>query len=377
MSEEQTNRLVKDFTSSRLRIARQRRGFTKKILASKADVSTTSLSLFENDKQQPSENTLVRLAYALNVPVAFLTASDMEALPTESASFRSLSKMTVRQSDQARAAGAWAVALSKLVESRFQLLGPDVPQLSGVDSELAAEAVREAWELGNRPIGNMIHLLEAHGVRVFSLAIDCHEVDAFSTWVDGVPYVFLNTTKSSERTRMDAAHELSHLVRDRGHGSVRGKDIEKDANAFAAAFLMPRASVLEEALCGANTNVIIQAKKRWNVAAVALARRLHELGMLSDWQYRHVVIEIGRKKEPEPSPAETSQVLEKVFNALKSDGVTRAQVAQQLNIYLDDLHGMTFVPMSLSPNKNAVQHESSPRRSNHLQLISKHTDQNS
>ena len=34
-------------------------------------------------------------------------------------------------------------------------------------------------------------------------------MDAYSFWRRGVPYVFLNTMKSAERSRMDAAHELA------------------------------------------------------------------------------------------------------------------------------------------------------------------------
>jgi len=55
---------------------------------------------------------------------------------------------------------------------------------------------------------------------------------------------FLNTLKQSERGRFDAGHELGHLVLHQ-HGSPNGgQEIERAANDFAAAFLMPRSSVL-------------------------------------------------------------------------------------------------------------------------------------
>ena len=74
-------------------------------------------------------------------------------------------------------------------------------------------AVRARWDMGFRPIRNMVHLLEAHGVRVFSLAEDAKQVDAYSFWTPSKkPFVFLSMSKSAERSRMDAAHELGHLV---------------------------------------------------------------------------------------------------------------------------------------------------------------------
>jgi hypothetical protein len=45
--------------------------------------------------------------------------------------------------------------------------------------------------LGERRIRNMIHLLEEHGVRIFSLAVNTRTVDAFSLWKDERPFVFL------------------------------------------------------------------------------------------------------------------------------------------------------------------------------------------
>ena len=68
--------------------------------------------------------------------------------------------------------------------------------------------IRSMWGIGERPIRNTIHLLELHGVRVFALAAETAVVDAYSFWRNDVPYILLNTGKSAERSRMDAAHEL-------------------------------------------------------------------------------------------------------------------------------------------------------------------------
>ncbi|WP_261371327.1 ImmA/IrrE family metallo-endopeptidase [Yersinia frederiksenii] len=58
----------------------------------------------------------------------------------------------------------------------------------------------------------MVHLIEPKGVKVFSLAENCVEVDAFSFWTNRKPFVLLNTIKTSERSRFDATHQLGHLV---------------------------------------------------------------------------------------------------------------------------------------------------------------------
>src|SRR6266545_1152600 len=134
-----------------------------------------------------------------------------------------------------------------------------------------------------RAAGNLVRLLEAHGVRVDSLAADCAAVDAFSFVWRQTPYVLLNTSKTGERGRFDATHELGHLVLHSEHRVPHGPDAEQEANRFAAAFLMPRASVLAQSLANAGIDRILTAKQTWRVAAMALTHRLHELDLLTDW----------------------------------------------------------------------------------------------
>jgi Zn-dependent peptidase ImmA (M78 family) len=193
----------------------------------------------------------------------------------------------------------------------------------------------------------MIHLLEKHGVRVYSLAEECREVDAFSFWIDEAnPFVFLNTMKSAEHSRMDSAHELGHLVLHRGHDAPRGREAEYEAKLFASAFLMPRGSVLAAAPAGASLAQLLRLKGHWGVSVAALTYRMHRLGLLSDWQYRAMFIEIGKRgyrtTEPNAMDRETSQVLVKVFNSLRDEGVSKADVANALHIPLDELNKSIF-----------------------------------
>ena len=153
--------------------------------------------------------------------------------------------MSAKDRDAALAAGTLSFLVSDWVEQRFDLPEPDLEDLAGEEPEVAARSLREHWALGERPIKNMVHLLEAKGIRVFSLAENTRTVDAFSLWRDTRPYVFLNMLKTPEHSRHDAAHELGHLVLHR-HGGPRGRRAEDEANQFAASFLMPAADVLAE-----------------------------------------------------------------------------------------------------------------------------------
>ncbi|MEV6314016.1 ImmA/IrrE family metallo-endopeptidase [Streptomyces sp. NPDC051776] len=176
-------------------------------------------------------------------------------------------------------------------------------------------------------------LLEAHGVRVFSLSRDCPEVDAFSFRDRGIPFILLSTEKTAERGRFDAAHELGHLVMHGEEQVPHGPQAEGEAHRFAAALLMPAADVLAYAPRNPSTNWILQAKRRWKVAAMALAHRLHELNLTTEWQYRTHCVELSRlgyrRDEPQSRLGrETSQVLGKVFAALRAEGIRPADVSR-------------------------------------------------
>src|SRR5262249_48529799 len=239
----------------------------------------------------PDDNSLLRIARAVKFGTEFFYGKNLETPTAESASFRGWARMKAGKRDMALARGAVAIHASEYIDSKFALPVADLPDLSyETTPEAAAESLRRCWGLGVMSIRNMVHLLEAKGVRVFSISVDARDVDAFSTWSGETPFVFLNTTKSAERSRYDAAHELGHLVLHR-HGAPNGREAETEANAFASAFLMPRASVLTHALRFATLKNLIKLKKVWNVSLAALVYRLHKVGALTDWHYRSLYVE--------------------------------------------------------------------------------------
>jgi Zn-dependent peptidase ImmA (M78 family)/DNA-binding XRE family transcriptional regulator len=333
-------------TPSRLTLARKRRGMTLTRLETLTGITSRSLSAYEKGSQRPSPRHAEELARALNVPVSFLSAPEVDEIPIDAISFRALSKMTAAQRDTAQAAARIAIMINDWIEERFRLPELDMPTLPGHSPEAAAERTRGRWGLGEAPIPNMIHLLESHGVRVFSLADECIEIDAFSFYWKGRAFVFLNTMKSGERGRFDAAHECGHLVVDCEHVIPHGPEAEQRANRFAGALLMPQASVIARRLHNANVDRIIAVKRGFQVSAMALNQRLSELGLLTEWGYNRNAKDLSRlgyrKTEVDGIPRETSQLLTKVFAALRADGVSANDIAKDLDLTLDEVNKHVF-----------------------------------
>ncbi len=345
----------------------------KTAFAERIGVELRTVTGYERGEYEPSEETLNRIARILSFPRGFFLGGAVHEPSPATASFRSMSRMSAANREAALASGALAFLLEEWLAARFTLPVPDVPDLREEEPEAAALMLRQYWGLGERPIKNIVHLLEARGIRVFSMAEDTIEVDAFSLWRDTTPFVFLNTLKSPERSRFDAAHELGHLVLHRHGGpprSNRGEHdsdepdadsrmMEHEANRFASAFLMPRGSILAHAPAFPSLSIIIQLKTFWLVSVSALAYRLHHLGLLTDWHYRSLCIEIAQKgyrtNEPNSAPREMSQILAKIFTALREDGISKDDVADVLKIEVSELDKLVFGLMlvSLTGGKNS------------------------
>jgi Zn-dependent peptidase ImmA (M78 family)/DNA-binding XRE family transcriptional regulator len=353
------------FNPTRLTLTRKRNGWTKAKLAGEIGVTARSVSAYEAGDQQPSALTVARLADKLGFPRDFFFGEDIDDLSLEAASFRGLAKTSQKQKDQATACAELAFVWNDWIEARFELPDADVPKLpEGVTPETAAEIVRTEWGLGERPIKNMIYLLEKHGVRVFALAEESRNVDGFSfwRWPTGTPYVFLDMTKTAERSRMDAAHELGHLVMHSSH-DCPPQQAEREAKAFASAFLMPAGSVLASAPRDPDVRDIVKAKRQWNVSASALTVRMHKLGLLTDWEYHSLFKRMNAMgiltAEVNGCECESSQVLDKVFRALRAEGITKADVAAELHLPLHELDRLVFrlVLTRLDGGGEEVSHE--------------------
>jgi len=353
--------IATEFNPSRLTFARNRRGLKKTELAKKIGVTPRSITGYEAGEFPPEPDRLTEIAALLKFPKEFFYGDEtIELLNPEIVSFRAMTKMSATLKNVALGAGTIAVQLNHWIESQFGLPVPDLPEMGrDIEPEAAAEALRMHWNLGELPIKNMVHLLEAKGVRVFSLTLDAKEVDAFSMWWNGTPYVLLNTMKSAERSRFDAAHELGHLIMHR-HGQPHGIEAEKEADAFASAFLMPAKSVLSTRLKFPTLDTLVKVKKHWLVSVSAINYRLHSLGLTSEWTNRSLCIQIAqagfRTEEPEGIQRETSQILEKVFTKLRLEGISRSDVAKKLQLSTYEIDELTYglLKMGSVPERRPV-----------------------
>lgn len=340
--------------SERLRLARERRGLTQKALAEKTGLTSRTISTYENyersgEFEQIANDSINKIAAALGYPVSFFECENRHDLEDSAVSFRAMSKLSAQKKNAAISAGVLVQDITEWMESKFKLPQPNIPDYSfdaTCSPEDAAMSLREHWMIGELSISNMVHLLEINGVRVFSLAENCVEVDAFSFWMNEKPFVLLNTMKSPERSRFDAAHELGHLVLHK-HASNSGREAEVDADKFASAFLMPEKSVRSMVPAMPQLNHLLQLKKHWKVSLAALVRRVFDLGLSTEWLHRQLCIELSKRgfRTSEPDGLESrekSMIIDKIFTSLRGAGVKPRDVLNQLHMPVDEMRALTF-----------------------------------
>lgn len=328
-------------------MARQRRKLSGKQLADAGGLSAVTVSKAENGHQVQEETAKV-FAKTLGFPLSFFYLEAPEVIEASTVSFRSLAKMSAANRDASLAAGSLGVSLYDWVDERFHLPSADLIDLSKERErpDFAARLLRQHWGLGDRPVGNMLSLLESKGVRVLSLSENTLDVDAYSFWRSDFPFVFLNQMKTPERSIFDCAHELAHLVMHHHSGAKGEVGAEQQADAFASAFLMPEADIKNEATSVSTVRQVLQLKKRWRVSAMALVFRMHKLGLITEWTYKSLCIELGklgyRRSEPDGINREVSVVWQKVLTALWSKRITKEHIAQELQIPLSELEALIF-----------------------------------
>ena len=329
------------FTPQRLTLAREMAGLDITELAGHIEATSSAVSQFEKGRTRPKAETVIRMALALGVPPEFFSAEPLPMIPLEQCHFRSQRGATKKER---RRVLAFGTVLHQVSDYLHEMVNFPAEQLTTLrptlkaapDMEAKATAVRDAWDLGQGPISSMVGLLEIRGVLPVEVPGHSQKLDAFSVWAEGKPLVFLTIEKdSASRRRWDAAHELAHLLLHEGcqTGDV---DKEKEADAFAGAFLLPRMPFLSECPSRLDWNRLRALKRRWGVSLAAIVRRAFDLGIYSEATYRRAYTMLNqmgwRRNEPDEPAMERPTLLHRAVGMLSNAGYTLKQIGTDLRI---------------------------------------------
>jgi len=317
-----------------LETARRAQGMTQADLAQRAGITQAALSRYENNLREPDAAALQSVAEALGVTVEFLRHAG-----------RARAGMAVDAHMRRRATappGVWrqleaqlnvyrwhASHLFEEVSIRAEQHVPTIDPFE-VSPEGAARMVRSQWRLPAGPVRSLVQWLEAAGCLLIAEDFGTSRVDGLSQWIGDHPVILINDLSATDRVRLTLAHELGHLIL---HSAAVGTDdVEAEANAFAAEFLMP-ADVIRPSLRNIKIGRLLDLKREWGVSMQALIERAYQLKLLGPAQrtslYKMFSARGWRTREPgsEDLAPERPELAQDIARSLIARGLSTQEVA--------------------------------------------------
>lgn len=308
---------------------------TQEELATRLGITQAALSRYENDLREPDDEAVAKISEALDVSPEFLThAFRLTGAIAADAHMRR--QKTTKVSD-------WKAAEAKLnlyrMRSAFLMrrvpINPTnhIPTFDPDDTTPAAAAkmIRAQWRMPIGPVRNLTRWIESAGVIVIEEHLGTKRIDGLSQWASDYPVLLLNADLTNDRKRWTLAHELGHLVL---HSNYVDPDVEAQADAFAAEFLMPR-HIIEPDLRELTPSRLIALKKQWGVSMAALFEHAYRLGRATSTDrqrfYRNMNARGWRRNEPAADAIadETPELARTIGQTLLSTaGLTRDEVAR-------------------------------------------------
>ena len=329
------------FEPARLTHARVRLGVSKTDLAAQVEVSPAAIGQYEAGVNSPRPEVLDRLAKALQVrPEYFSVGRPLARIDSVNAHFRSLrsARVSDRQKALATATLVWELAFA--LERYVKLPEADLPMVPAraTPAEAAAQ-LRRHWNMPDGPVKHLVANAESRGIVVAVRPLsEIDAVDAFSVVVLDRP-IIITTPRRTENVfkhRFSIAHEIGHLLLHR-EVTEPTATIEKEADAFAAAFLTP-ASAMDAALPQRlDLAALDRLGRTWGVSPTSLVRRMVERGRTTESSARRAYQRLNAVYDAKADPAgaypgEVPTLLKKAADLAGDNGAPVPVLAEALKV---------------------------------------------
>lgn len=299
---------IRESLAGKLKSARKLSGMSTRSVAERISkrlpVSHATVANYEAGKSIPPMNVLAALAEAYDRPINWFLERGRNLSGIR---YRNL-KSRVRAGDLHRFEAdvqRWVDAyitletrLNKPLLARFE--NPQAAINANPD-EFSRE-IRRKFELSDEdPISSVVEVLENFGVRVLEHTTDLR-IDGIAAKYSDEYIVVLNPTVSNDRGRLNAAHELAHvLYGDCDSDESDSKAAEHRAFEFASHFLLPN-NQLKRAFVGKSMVRLVQFKERFGISLAAMVYRAEKLGFITKSEAKMLWIEFVRRgwKSSEP-----------------------------------------------------------------------------
>ncbi len=277
-----------------LRVARHRSGLAQGEAASRLGVTQVSLSRLENGVSTATDALLAKASSLYGLPASFFLQPDQVfgAPVSVHPLWRKKHDVTARELDAIVAElNIRAMHMRRLLQAvdfqpRFDIPRLDPEDYDG-DIDRIAAVVRSHWLTPAGPFIGLTEAVERAGAVVIQSSMGGSAVSGVTVSAPGLPpMIALNADQPADRMRFTLAHELGHIVMHR----FPGADMEREANAFASALLMPAAEIRAAMSGRIDLRRLAALKPEWRVSMQGLLYRAQSLGLIgkseAGWLWR-------------------------------------------------------------------------------------------
>jgi Zn-dependent peptidase ImmA (M78 family)/DNA-binding XRE family transcriptional regulator len=344
----------------RIREAREARGLSLEAFADALGLTKQAVARFESGQVALSGETMRSVIAVTQQPPSFFIVRRERAANGIAPFWRGLKRMELHHRKRISRRLEWAADVVTFLSEYVDLPEVKVPSIdfdvisaSSESVERAADVLRESWGMGRGPIRDLSSLMELRGFILLRENVRCPDMDAVSAWQFGRPYVLYSAdVESGPRTAYNLAHELGHMLL---HSSVEVTShniglIEKQADRFASALLLPQESFSREVL-GTSLAHFLFLKEKWGVSIAAMAYRCRDLRILNQNQFSYIFRQLNfnsiRKAEPldEKFQSRDPAILGASIRLLLDSGLkSKHQIEEALALNAADIESLCALP---------------------------------
>lgn len=292
---------MRDNLAGKLKVARSLTGLSTRAVAAavakRFSISHATIANYESGRSIPPLDILAALAEVYERPINWFLE---RGRGLSGVRYRNL-KSRVRMTDLHRFEAEVQRWIDAYVSLEERLKRPLHATIDGVEAdkttppEQLSRTVREKLGLSSEePISSVVDVLEKFGIRVLENPTDLR-IDGMAAKYGSGYIVVLNPTVSNDRTRLNAAHELAHvLCGDCDTDNAETEESEKRAFDFASVFLLPNRQ-LKSAFEGKSMVRLVQFKERFGISLAAMVYRADKLGFITKAEAKKLWIEFSRR----------------------------------------------------------------------------------
>jgi Zn-dependent peptidase ImmA (M78 family) len=291
---------VRESLGSKLKTARSLTGMSTRAVAAKLvqrfRISHATVANYESGRSVPPMDVLAALADLYGRPLNWFLERGKSLAGIRYRNLKSrvrMSELHRYEADVQRWVDGY-VALECRLGRPLRATTSPIRDASNTPPEDLSRAIRRQLRLSeDGPIASIVEVLEQFGIRVLENPTVLR-IDGLAAKYGDEYVVVLNPTVSNDRTRLNAAHELAHvLLGDCDRNEPEPKAAEQRAFEFASHFLLPNRP-LKRAFEGKSMVRLVQFKERYGISLAAMVYRAEKLGFITKPEARRLWIEFAR-----------------------------------------------------------------------------------